>query len=83
MSKIYKGGEVINETDSYVLTLPKNNWDMNYHLHEKESGKDFLVDIGDVQDTEEEVEEYGGILFCELSTMEDIESIKEVSWKTV
>ena len=47
---------IITENEKYLLRRPLNCWDMNYHLIEKETGKDYLIDIGDVADNEEERE---------------------------
>ena len=56
---------------------------MNYHLIEKETGKDYLIDIGDVADNEEEREKYDlNLLFSDLQNLE-IDLIKENSWKTL
>lgn len=74
---------IIAENEKYLLKRPLNSWDMNYHLIEKETGKDFLVDIGDVADNEEERKKYDlNLLFSDLQNLE-IELIKENSWKTL
>ena len=74
---------IIAENEKYLLKRPLNEWDMNYHLIEKETGKDFLVDIGDVADNEEEREKYDlNLLFSDLQNLE-IDLIKENSWKTL
>lgn len=73
----------IAENEKYLLKHPLNSWDMNYHLIEKETGKDFLVDIGDVADNEQEREKYDlNLLFSDLQNL-DIDLIKENSWKTL
>lgn len=74
---------IIAENEKYLLKYPLNSWDMNYHLIEKETGKDFLIDIGDVADNEEEREKYDlNLLFSDLQNLE-IDLIKENSWKTL
>lgn len=74
---------IIAENEKYLLKHPLNSWDMNYHLIEKETGKDFLVDIGDVADNEQELEKYDlNLLFSDLQNLE-IDLIKENSWKTL
>ena len=74
---------IIAENEKYLLKHPLNSWDMNYHLIEKETGKDFLVDIGDVADNEQEREKYDlNLLFSDLQNLE-IDLIKENSWKTL
>ena len=74
---------IIAENEKYLLKHPLNSWDMNYHLIEKETGKDFLIDIGDVADNEQELEKYDlNLLFSDLQNLE-IDLIKENSWKTL
>ena len=74
---------IIAENEKYLLKRPLNEWDMNYHLIEKETGKDFLIDIDDVADNEEEREKYDlNLLFSDLQNLE-IDLIKENSWKTL
>ena len=74
---------IIAENEKYLLKHPLNSWDMNYHLIEKETGKDYLIDIGDVADNEQEREKYDlNLLFSDLQNL-DIDLIKENSWKTL
>ena len=74
---------IIAENEKYLLKHPLNSWDMNYHLIEKETGKDYLIDIGDVADNEQEREKYDlNLLFSDLQNLE-IDLIKENSWKTL
>lgn len=74
---------IIAENEKYLLKRPLNCWDMNYHLIEKETGKDFLIDIDDVASDEKESEEYNlSLLFSDLQNLE-IDLIKENSWKTL
>ena len=74
---------IIAENEKYLLRRPLNCWDMNYRLIEKETGKDYLIDIGDVADNEQELEKYDlNLLFSDLQNLE-IDLIKENSWKTL
>lgn len=73
---------VIAEKDGYTLFGNMNTWDMNYHLVDSK-GNDYLIDTGDVHDIVESVDEYGGLLWEELKSLDDIDMIKECSWKTV
>lgn len=74
---------IIAENELYLIKNPLNEWDMNYHLIEKETGKDFLIDIGDVADNEEEREKYElGLLFSDLQNL-IIELLIENSWKVI
>ena len=74
---------IISENKKYLLKSPFNTWDMNYHLIEKETGIDYLVDIDDVADNQEELEEYGlSLLYFDLQSLE-VDLIKENSWKTL
>ncbi len=83
MRDVYHGGEVLAEKDNFILTRPLNSQDMNYHLHDTDTGDDHLIDIGDVMENEEELEEYGGILFSDLLELEDMDMIMETVWKVI
>lgn len=74
---------IIAENDLYIVKSPLNEWDMNYHVIEKESGKDFLIDIEEVAENEEELEKYElGLLFSDLQNLV-IDLLIENSWKTI
>lgn len=74
---------IIAENELYIVKSPLNGWDMNYHVFEKESGKDFLIAIDDVADNEEEIEKYElGLLFSDLQNL-NIELLIENSWKVI
>ncbi|UQT00561.1 hypothetical protein FGBNBECL_00210 [Enterococcus phage vB_OCPT_Bob] len=74
---------IIAENELYLVKNPLNEWDMNYHLIEKETGKDFLIDIDDVADNEEEREKYElGLLFSDLKNL-IVDLLIEYSWKTI
>ena len=73
----------IAENELYTVKSPLNEWDMNYHVIEKETGKDYLIDIEDVADNEEELEKYElGLLFSDLQNLV-IDLLIENSWKTI
>lgn len=72
----------IKEKDGYTLFRPMNTWDTNYHLVDNK-GNDYLIDTCDVHDTLDDTEEYGGVTWKELSTLEDIEYIKDWAWKKI
>ena len=82
--KFYNGGKVIAEKGNLILTRPRNSWDMNYHIHNTENDLEYLVDIGDVFDTFEELEQHdeAGILFEELKQL-DFDNIFDNIWKTI
>lgn len=74
---------IIAENEKYLLKRPLNCWDMNYHLIEKETGKDFLIDIDDVASDEQESEEYNlALLFSDLQNL-DVDLLIENSWKVL
>ena len=74
---------IIAENELYLVKKPLNEWDMNYHLIEKETGKDFLIDIDEVAENVEEGEKYElGLLFSDLQNP-NIELLIENSWKTI
>ena len=73
----------IAENELYTVKSPLNEWDMNYHVIEKETGKDYLIDIEDVAENEEELEKYElGLLFSDLQNLV-IDLLIENSWKTI
>lgn len=74
---------IIAENEKYLLKRPLNCWDMNYHLIEKETGKDYLIDIDDVASDEKESEEYNlGLTFSDLQNL-DTDLLIENSWKVL
>ena len=74
----------ISKKDGFILTSPKNSWDMNYHLIDFDNRIDYLIDIDDVFDTYEEMEENEvcGVLYSELVSLDNIDELIEISWKT-
>ena|SRR5690554_798258 len=77
----YGSGNVINKNDRYTLVKPKNTWDTNYSLYDEVNGCVYYIDRDDVYHTEEELNEYGGIMYRDLISL-NIDEIIEVSWKT-
>ncbi|HJG23233.1 MAG TPA: hypothetical protein K8V64_09285 [Enterococcus durans] len=74
---------IIAENEKYLLKRPLNCWDMNYHLIEKETGKDYLIDIDDVASDEKESEEYNlSLTFSDLQNL-DTDLLIENSWKVL
>lgn len=75
--------KVINEKDGHILYAPMNTWDTNYHLTDNE-GNDYLISTDDVARTIEESEEYDiGLMWEDLSTLSDIDNIKDYAWKVI
>lgn len=81
LESIRIGGDhnVIGKKEGYTLVKPLNSYDSNYRLYSDDDNCVYLVDIGDVHITLEELEESGGILESELYEM-DITAIKEAAW---
>lgn len=78
-SYMNRGG--VAEKENFVLMKPRHTWDTNYHLVNRDTMEDYLIDTGDIHNNIEEVYEYGGILREELMTLDDIyEIMHEVSW---
>lgn len=75
------GGDhnVIGKKEGYTLVKPSNTYDSNYKLYSDHDNCTYLVDIGDIHETVEELEESGGILKSELYVM-DITAIKAAAW---
>lgn len=74
---------VIKEKDGYVLYSPSNNWDMNYHLVDEERGREYLIDICDVYDSDdiEDEENFSGLRWNDFKELVDIDDIKTYAWK--
>lgn len=47
-NKVFRGGNVIHEEESFILTKPKNTQDMNYHLYNLMERVEYLIDIDDL-----------------------------------
>lgn len=80
-SKTFKGSDILNKKDNHILCYPLNNWDTNYRLYDLVNNKTYLISTEDIHDNEENLEEYGGVLWQDLKCLEDVEEIKEVAWK--
>ena len=76
---VYNGGKVITENEQVILTQPGNSWDTNYHAYDKDNRIEYLVDINDVVDTEEEWED-GGVLWEDFK-QGDLTLIIENAWR--
>lgn len=76
----YGSGNVIGQNDRYTVTKPKNNWDMNYELHDNKEDIVYLIDVEDVRQAY--YDDYEGILYDDLINLET-DSIKEIAWKTI
>lgn len=77
----YGHGNIISKNEDYAITKPLNTWDTNYRLYDKKEETTYLIDCEEVHESEEDIEEYGGILFQDLLDLR-IEEIKDVAWKT-
>jgi len=62
-----------------TLYAPQNCWDMNYHLLDSEKEIEYLIDIDDV--TDEEDDEDGGLFVKTLFELNDIDEILTYVWK--
>lgn len=75
---------VIKEKGNYVLSRPRNSWDMNYRLTNRYNGKEYLIDICDVyeeDDIDEDFEEGDALMWEDFKELKDIEEIKQWAWK--
>lgn len=70
---------IINENNEYRLVQPYNTWDTNYHLIDKETGTDYLIDRDDVTNVEGDY--HSLISYNEMISLTDIETLKEIAWK--
>ena len=64
---------------NYVLYAPQNTWDMNYHLLDNDKEIEYLIDIDDVTDNEDD--EDGGLFIKTLLELKDIDEILAYVWK--
>ena len=67
------------ETKNYILYGPQNAWDMNYHLLDDVKKIEYLIDIDDVSDDEND--ENGGLYIETLLNLADIDEILDHVWK--
>ena len=83
--------KTIYNNDNYTLTKPKNCYDMNYHLYDKNERKEYLVDIDSVWISESEFEnademivEDGYVLDIEYYNPVNANILKmEYAWKVI
>lgn len=75
--------KLIRETKEYIFTKPEHDMDMNYHIIDKETGYEYLVDIEDViYDGKDIEDEYSFILWEEFK-QEPLENAKEYAWRVL
>jgi len=76
---VYNGGKVITENEQVILTRPRNEYDTNYHAYDKDAGIEYLIDINDIADNEEEYEA-GGVMWEEFK-LGELETLILYAWK--
>ena len=64
---------IVKENKDYRLIKPYNCYDMNYHVLEKATRKEYLIDIGDVYSMEDL--NHDGVTWDELKELENMEEI--------
>lgn len=64
---------------NYLLYAPQNAWDMNYHLLDNDKKIEYLIDINDVTDNEDD--EDGGLFIRKLVELKDIDDILTYVWE--
>lgn len=78
----------VSENDRYILYRPNHSWDANYHLKDKESGKEHLISIDEVVSDEEysmlsnDDRDYF-MSWERLASLEEMELIFNFVWKTI
>ena len=60
--------KIIREDNEYKLVRPFNTWDTNYHLIDKETRTDYLIDICDLSEYEH------------LTLESNFDELKEIAW---
>ena len=65
--------------ENYTLYGPQNSWDMNYHLLDDDKKIEYLIDIDDVTDNENDKD--GGLFIETLLELKDIDTILSYVWK--
>lgn len=70
---------MITTKKNYRLYNPFHCWDMNYHLYDDDKEIEYLIDIDDVTDNEND--ECGGLFIETLINLEDINEILSYAWK--
>ena len=84
-----KRGQLATSSDGrYVLTKPQNTWDTNYHLIDRYTDIDYLIDIENVDFNDygsyrDDDLEYINIFYSDMLDLDNnIEMVIETSWKS-
>ena len=64
---------------NFNLYGPQHAWDCNYHLLDSDKKIEYLIDINDVSDDEND--ENGYLYIKTLLNLEDIDDILDYAWK--
>ena len=70
---------MITTKKNYTLYAPRNTWDMNYHILDKNKRVEYLIDICDV--TNDENDENECLYIQTLLALDDIYKILSYAWK--
>lgn len=73
--------EIIKAKEGCILVKSKNTQDLSYRLYDTNTQIEFLIDCDDIQNSEDDLEKYGGILRKEFFALTDIDEIKALAWK--
>ena len=73
MVERYWGGLVLSANETYTLTGNRHHWDTNYHLINRDTLEDHLIDIGDA----------GNLFRHNLNNPTDLNNIISLIWRTV
>ena len=65
--------------ENFKLYAPQNSWDMNYHLLDDNKKIEYLIDIDEV--TNDENDEDGGLFIKTLLELQDLDEILSYAWK--
>jgi len=66
--------------ENYKLYAPQNSWDMNYHLLDDNKKIEYLIDIDEITNDENEHED-GGLFIKTLLELQDLDEILDYAWK--
>ena len=64
---------------NFRLYAPQNSWDTNYHLMDTENNIEYLIDMDDI--TNDENDEDGGLFIKTLLELQDLDEILSYAWK--
>ena len=70
---------MITTKKNYKLYAPRNSWDTNYHLLDDDKEIEYLIDVNDVTDDEDD--EDGGLFIKTLLGLKDIDEILIYAWR--